>query len=84
MLKIIISLLVIFAMLLPFSSAVAADESASQPTIVEEKVFEPEHFTYEELLSMDQELDSDGDGLVDVIELVYGFNRILRATTYFP
>ena len=35
MLKKIISLLVIFAMLVPFSSAVAADEPTSQPTIEE-------------------------------------------------
>ncbi len=37
--------------------------------------FVPESYTREELLAMDPELDSDGDGLVDVIELVYKFNR---------
>ena len=36
-----------------------------------ESTFVPETFTREELLAMDPELDSDGDGLVDVIELVY-------------
>lgn len=40
-----------------------------------EAAFVPEEYTTEELLAMDQELDSDGDGLVDVIELVYEFNR---------
>lgn len=34
-----------------------------------------ETFTREELLAMDPELDSDSDGLSDVIELVYGSNR---------
>ena len=40
-----------------------------------ESTFVPETFTREELLAMDPELDSDGDGLVDVIELVYEMNR---------
>ena len=40
-----------------------------------ESPFVPETFTREELLAMDPELDSDNDGLVDVIELVYEMNR---------
>lgn len=36
---------------------------------------EDETFTQDELLAMDPALDSDGDGIVDVIEIVYGFDR---------
>lgn len=45
--------------------------NATEPDLT----FVPEAFTQEELLAMDPELDSDGDGLEDVIELVYEFNR---------
>lgn len=54
-----------FTLLVPMSHA----EEQENPYVPEET------FTREELLAMDPELDSDGDGLSDVIELVYGFNR---------
>lgn len=66
--KKIISLFVCVTMILVFfSSSVRAEEQ--NPYVPEET------FTREELLAMDPGLDSDGDGLSDVIELVYGFNR---------
>ena len=50
------------------------------PVTAVESTFVPETFTREELLAMDPELDSDGDGLVDVIELVYEMNRYAADT----
>lgn len=36
----------------------------------------PESYTREELLAMDQELDTDGDGIVDVIELALNMDHL--------
>ena len=44
------------------------------PTVAAAEM-EDETFATEEILAMDYELDSDGDGLVDIIEIAYGFNR---------
>ena len=59
--------ILVFIMTATLCAPVAAVET--------ESTFVPETFTREELLAMDPELDSDGDGLVDVIELVYEMNR---------
>ena len=52
----------IFTILLAFFVPAAAEE-------------QPETFTHEELLAMDPELDTDGDGLSDAIEIVYEIDR---------
>ena len=65
--KKLICLALTFIMTATLCAPVAAVETESP--------FVPETFTREELLAMDPELDSDGDGLVDVIELVYEMNR---------
>lgn len=65
LLCIALALMMAISLCVPVSAAEEETEAA----------FVPEEYTTEELLAMDQELDSDGDGLVDVIELVYEFNR---------
>jgi hypothetical protein len=42
--------------------------------------FVPEKYSYDELLAMDETLDSDCDGLSDVLELFYQFNRYSQDT----
>ena len=63
-----IAIVLIICLMLPLTLNVAADSQVA-PTFV------PEDYTYEELMAMDPYLDSDSDGLEDVIELVYQFNR---------
>ena len=65
--KKLICLTLIFIMTAALCAPVTAVEA--------ETPFVPETFTREQLLAMDPEVDSDGDGLVDVLELYYELNR---------
>lgn len=67
--KKIISLVLVVLMLAGLCSQVVAIEESDE-----------ENFTTEELLAMDQALDTDGDGLTDVFEILYGANRYICDT----
>lgn len=61
----IFSLFLVSIIMVSFYFPVAASETESQDGF----------FTTEELLAIDSQLDTDGDGVIDVVEIVYGLDR---------